>query len=89
LHSYSFRNYSLPIERGTHMTEQTKVTVYLAMDEQGNAVVSLDRDDLLEQIGTMASENSTIAARVVELTVKMTTVDVPDEAGTVSATAAE
>jgi hypothetical protein len=79
------------------MPDTHEIEILLAMNEEGGVAVGLDEDDAGERIAELASDNGTLAVRVVKLKVKMSApqiteaeVTVPDEAGeTVSAEAAE
>jgi len=79
------------------MPDTHEIEIFLAIDEEGNVAVGVAEDDFGERIAELASDNETLAVRVVKLKVKMSApqiteaeVTVPDEAGeTVSALAAE
>jgi hypothetical protein len=81
------------IETGERHMNKIDVELYIAMNEDGGWIVTNDESDT---IGTLAENEGGNLARVVKVTVKMTpptldeaTVDIPDSAGSVEATAGE
>ena len=73
------------------MPDTHEIEILLACDEEGNVAVGLAEDDFGERIAELGSDHATLAVRVVKLKVKMSapqiteaSVDVPDEAGSVT-----
>lgn len=66
---------------GFKMTTKKELDIFVAMDEDGNAIFCNTLDQISEQIGEMAADNGTLAVRVVKLKIFMCPPEV--QAGTV------